>query len=60
MMYSVSNIYLHFMDPDMARKPVGIEIVHDNKTNHINYIITLIIRSPSQLHILSETITVSH
>jgi hypothetical protein len=33
-------IHLHSMDPYTARKPVDIEIVNDNKTSHVNNIIT--------------------
>jgi hypothetical protein len=36
----IHSFNLHSMDPYMAGKPVDIEIVNDNKTSHINYIIT--------------------
>jgi hypothetical protein len=46
-----SFIYLHFMDPYMARKPVDIEIVNDDKTSHINNIITNYTQSITITHI---------
>jgi hypothetical protein len=38
--FSHTLIYLHSMDPYMARKPVDIEIVNVKKTSHVNNIIT--------------------
>jgi hypothetical protein len=40
------------MDPYMARKPLYIEVVNDNKTNHFSYIITDYTYSIISTHIL--------